>query len=352
MEKSNFPDIPDIEIYKKIHEGGYGEVFIGKDKQNNQELAIKVEKCVLYQRLEHEIKIYQILMKDPNFKDHIPALHFHGEVHFHDYFAMDVMGQNLWQLLKLCGGKFSLKTVLMLADQMLERIEFLHSKGLLHRDIKPDNFVIGRGENKRKIFLIDFGLSDFYQNEDGELVEWKELTYMIGNLKFGSINCQFRHTPFQKDDLESVGFCLCYFLKGSLPWSDLPASALQEIKERKVQIKDVYQGLPEEFEKYARYCRLRYYCQPIDIAFLRSLFKECMIKNGFEYDYIFDWEPLLKEEDKLDLGGLEEKKEEEGNFLADEVENKFGNSKEEEGNLKAEIEEENKGENSKENRLE
>ena len=236
------------------------------------------------------------LSKDPSFIKHVPLMHFYGLANFEDYMVMDYMGLNLAELLKLCGGKFSLKTVLMIADQMLNHIEFIHSKGLLHRDIKPDNFVIGKGENSKNLYLIDFGSSDFYIDANGEHIIWEEVRSMIASLLFASINNHVRSKPFRKDDLESIGFCLCYFMKGELPWQGLTGDNEEyEIRIMKLHhLETVYQDLPEEFENYVRYCRKIKWYQDPDYTYLKNLFKQCFLKNNFKYDYIYDWVTYLK----------------------------------------------------------
>lgn len=296
-KKSIFPDIgDDFEILTKLKEGGFGEVFLAKNKKSNQEVVVKLEKNVIKARLVHEIRIYQYLAQDPCVKAHIPSIHFYGENNFEDYMVMDYMGLNLQQLLKLCGGKFSLKTVLMIADQMLERVQFIHSKGILHRDIKPDNFVIGRGEDNNKVFLIDFGSSDSYLDSQGRHIPWAETDpFMMATVLFASINNHLWQLPFRKDDLESLGFCLCYFLKGRLPWQGLIGERI-EYRTRSMKMHElptVYEELPEEFEAYVRYCRKIDWCEEPDYNFLKNLFKKLFINKGFELDYIYDWVPLL-----------------------------------------------------------
>ncbi len=76
----------------------------------------------------------------------------------------DLLGPSLQDMLVYCAGRFSLKTVLLLADQMIDRIEYLHSHSFIHRDIKPSNFLLGTREQKDVLHMIDFGITKRYQN--------------------------------------------------------------------------------------------------------------------------------------------------------------------------------------------
>jgi len=300
---SEFPNLGDnIEILKKIREGGFGAIYLAQDSSLNLEVAIKVDKNPLFDRLSHEICFYKHLRKDPSYSEHFPKYHYAVEEKLEDFMVIEYMGMNLHQLLKLCGGKFTLKTVLMIADQMLECIQFLHSKGVLHRDIKPDNFVIGREEKSNRIYLIDFGSADFYLDSNGEHFDWGEMP-MIATLYFASVHNHLWRRPVRRDDLESIGFCLCYFLKGKLPWHDVPKGNLCELEYgiRYIKfnsIESVYENLPEEFEIYCKYCRKLGFFEDPDYEFLRGIFKKLFIKQGFEFDDKYDWEPILKIKNK------------------------------------------------------
>lgn len=101
---------------------------------------------------------------------------------------MDLLGKSLETLFNLCGKKFSLKTVLMVADQMIKRVEFVHSKRIIHRDIKPDNFTIGTDKNRHRIFIIDFGLAKKYMSHTGEHIRYREGKSLTGTARYASIS--------------------------------------------------------------------------------------------------------------------------------------------------------------------
>jgi serine/threonine protein kinase len=102
---------------------------------------------------------------------------------------------------------------------MVSRIQKVHEERIIHRDIKPDNFLIGGTENtKDTIYVIDFGLAKCYKNAEGEHIPYKDGKNLTGTARYASIATHKGIEQSRRDDLETIGHVLLYFLKGSLPW--------------------------------------------------------------------------------------------------------------------------------------
>lgn len=132
---------------------------------------------------------------------------------------MDLLGPSLADLFAFCGNRFSLKTTLMLADQMLGRIDSVHKKNFIHRDMKPENFLMGIGSESQTVYIIDFGLSKKFKDaKTHQHVPYRENKNLTGTARYASVNAHLGIEQSRRDDLESIGYILVYFINGSLPW--------------------------------------------------------------------------------------------------------------------------------------
>ncbi len=136
--------------------------------------------------------------------------------------VMDLMGPSLEDLYKFCGGRFSLKTTLMVGYQMLGTIQRLHGKNYVHRDIKPENFLMGLGKKSHMVHIIDFGLAKRYRDsKTHQHIQYKENKNLTGTARYASVNAHLGIEQSRRDDLESIGYVLVYLANGTLPWQNL-----------------------------------------------------------------------------------------------------------------------------------
>ena len=162
--------------------------------------------------------------------------------------------------------------------------------------MKPDNFLIGHGKKQNIIHVIDFGLAKRYRDpKTGEHIPYKDNKSLTGTARYASVNAHLGIEQSRRDDLESIGFILIYFLKGSLPWQGLQGKNKNDkydrIKDKKVQttIETLTRGLPDEFNTYLQYCRNLKFEERPDYNYMRKIFKDLMYKRGHDYDYQYDW---------------------------------------------------------------
>ena len=164
-------------------------------------------------QLLYESKLYKILQGGVG----IPHIRWYGPERDYNVLVMDLLGPSLEDLFNFCSRRFTMKTVLMLADQMVGRIEYVHNKNFIHRDIKPDNFLMGIGRHCNKLFLIDFGLAKKYRdNRTRQHIPYREDKNLTGTARYASINAHLGIEQSRRDDMESLGYVLMYFNRGSL----------------------------------------------------------------------------------------------------------------------------------------
>ena len=145
----------------KIGRGAFGEIYSAIYKRTGQKVAIKKEPAQSqYPQLQIEAKVYSILEGGMG----IPRVYMKSSSRENNIMVMDLLGPSLEDMLNYCGRKFTVKTTMMLGIELITRLEFIHHRNFIHRDIKPDNFVVGLGERSNVIYLIDFGLSKQYRD--------------------------------------------------------------------------------------------------------------------------------------------------------------------------------------------
>lgn len=305
-------------IIQKIGSGAFGDIYKAEDEANDaKQVALKLElKETNHQKLQFEFKTYRCLQPGIG----IPRVHNYFVDSKYNAMAMQLLGPSLEDLFKFCSRRFSLKTVLMLAIQMIERIEFVHQKGFLHRDIKPDNFVMNLAVFKQinQLFIIDFGLAKkFYDPATNEHIPFRSGRHMTGTARYASINSLLGVELSRRDDMEALGYVLMYFLRGSLPWQGIsgPREQRYEIlaeKKQSTKPKDLCQGFPDEFATFLIYCRSLLFDMEPDYRLLRRSFTDLFQRMKYINDGIYDWHAVktLKRKPDTKQGEVNEDKEE------------------------------------------
>eukprot|EP01062_Namystynia_karyoxenos_P007166 TRINITY_DN12513_c0_g2_i1.p1 TRINITY_DN12513_c0_g2~~TRINITY_DN12513_c0_g2_i1.p1 ORF type:complete len:362 (+),score=118.34 TRINITY_DN12513_c0_g2_i1:144-1229(+) len=297
-------------VGRKLGAGSFGEIFAGVDTYTGEQVAIKFEPShARHPQLLYEAGQYRKINAQGT-KLGFPRVHWYGQEGDYNVMVLDLLGPSLEEVFNFCGRRMGLKTVIILADQILARIESLHKMGLLHRDIKPDNFLMGRGDRGHVVFAIDLGLSKKYRQERAPYkhIPFRDGKNLTGTARYTSVNTHKGQEQSRRDDLEAIGYVLLYFLRGGLPWQNLKGGTKKEkydlISARKqtTSISTLCRDadgnpLPEEFAKYLTYSRELEFEEEPDYAklrgWLRALYARHPACGGAAPevgpDYNYDW---------------------------------------------------------------
>ncbi|CDJ48389.1 Casein kinase one (CK1) TgCK1b, putative [Eimeria brunetti] len=237
---------------RKIGSGSFGDIYKGVNVQTGEEVAMKVESAkAKHPQLIYESKLIKHLQGAPG----IAQIYYCDAEADFNIMVMELLGPSLEDLFNLCSRQFTLRTILMIADQVLDRVEYLHSKNFIHRDIKPDNFLIGRvnGPHQSVIYMIDYGLAKKYRDpKTHQHIPYRENKNLTGTARYASISAHLGSEQSRRDDLEAVGYVLMYFCRaGALPWQGIKANTKQEkyhkIMEKKMStpVEVLCKGFPE-----------------------------------------------------------------------------------------------------------
>ena len=289
---------------RKLGEGSFGKVY--KAEYKGEYFALKFESHSEGQNLLESEATIMSYLKGPN----IPLIKSFGFSGEYNILVMQLLGSSLEDIFNK-REKFSIKTTAMLGYQMMNVLQYIHDKHIIHRDIKPDNYVMGINDMNAVLYLLDFGLAKKYRSSK-TLVQYpyikkKKLT---GTARYASIHALEEMEQSRRDDLESTGYVLMYFLRGNLPWQGLKIKTkdnrYQKIldKKKSTSSEDLCKNFPIEFKQYIDYTKNLGYTENPDYDKLRKRFINVVVQTlGEKFDFIYDWttQSDLKKRKKTDL---------------------------------------------------
>jgi len=279
---------------KKLGEGSFGKIYSAINVSDGEHYALKMESKENGQSLLESEAYILCYLKGYG----IPAVKSYGFSGNYNIMVMELLGKSLEDIFQENKQHFLLKTVCLIAIQMIDRLEFIHNKHIIHRDIKPDNFVIGLKKKNNIIYLLDFGLAKKYRSsrtlQHNKYSLNKKLT---GTARYASINALKGGEQSRRDDLEAVGYVLMYFLLGKLPWQGLKVQRKEERykkiyeKKKSTTPEELCQGYPEQLCEYVKYTRNMEFEQNPNYEYLRKLFKKILEFCGETNNngYCFEW---------------------------------------------------------------
>ena len=294
-------------VEKKIYTSYLSTIYEGKNELTKEKVALKLEKIgSVYELLESEA-YFLLFLKNVG----IPRLITYGKFQNYKVLIEELLGESLYLIWKKKlkeEDKFlyliwkkklkeedKLRDICLIALQCIDRLQFIHSKGVIHRDIKPSNFLFGI-QNPNIIYLIDFGLAKKYKSSrTGKHVKFGYMPTINGSLDFMSINCTKKIVQSRRDDLESLGYVLIYLAKKNLPWikiNDTKTDLKLKYKKIKELIlsttpEELCSGLPQQFTQYINYCRKLEFEEEPNYDYLKNLFVEMIKINEISVDNRF-----------------------------------------------------------------
>ena len=277
-------------ILSKIDEGSFGSIYLAKNIITKEKVAIKVENRKQYKPLLEREAYILFYLRGPG----LPKIITFGKTRDYYILIQTLLGPSLSSLLEDFSIQFTIKDICMLSIQMLERLEYIHSKDYIHRDIKPHNFLMGL-KDPNMLYIIDFGLSKKYRSKKGKHIKFAITNNITGTPRYCSINALRGAEQSRKDDLESLFYVIIYFFRGDVPWQNLKIKSrnerfkkINEIK-KKVNYKLLCKNLPEEVYNFGIYVKNLKFEEEPNYTYMQKLFYTILSKTNQQNDDKFSW---------------------------------------------------------------
>lgn len=289
-----------FQVSEKIGSGSFGDIYMGINITTGAPVAIKLESVkAQHPLLVFESKLYKLISNGVQ----IPAVHWYGVEGEYNVMVIDLLGPSLEDLFTYCDRKFSMKTIASIGQQMIDAIEYVHSRGFLHRDIKPENFLMGVQKKAGDVYIIDFGLAKRYRNpRTNQHIPFRNDRKLTGTARYVSINTHRGIEQSRRDDLEAIGYVLMYFVRGNLPWQEryLGGGKGGTKEDKYKRILDKKDGTPlevlgktapAELNAYVNYTRNLGFEDRPDYAWCRWQFLMILMREASQgFDRVTDWD--------------------------------------------------------------
>ncbi|KJH47351.1 hypothetical protein DICVIV_06556 [Dictyocaulus viviparus] len=289
------------DVLKKIYEGIFSHVYMLRDVMDHRKLyAMKVEKQFNCERpvLKLDVAVLSQLKNTIGF----PTLIIAGRTDTFKFCVMRLVGPDIRSLMwEMPNRRFSPSTSYRIAMQTLDRLEKLHEIGYINRDVKSQNFAIGLGNQSSIIFMLDFGLTRRFRNQDGTLVKRRVSGPCVGTYPFAPLASATMRDQAPKDDLEGWFYMMMEIFTGYLPWHNnqliLDHSLTREWKQyvRGAYKTTMLESLPYEFTPiFNNIISMRFEEQP-RYHFIRRMVGASVSRQGINLALPYDWqvEPSL-----------------------------------------------------------
>lgn len=282
-------------VKSKLNAGSFGEVFLGKNIQTNQKVAIKLEEIK-----EDMPDINRSLLREASILNHIgsvpgvPKLYWFGTENNYDVMVLELLGKDLASIVKSY-KRLTMGTIVLIALNVLQILQNIHEKDVIHRDIKPDNILMGIEEKSEHFYLIDFGISKCFRDPKGRHLIFRENKPFIGTTRYASVHSHMGHELSRRDDLESLGYVLLYLANGYLPWQNVEGKAKEKTYQvgkikKKIKVDELCKHLPKAFQYYFDYIRELEFNETPDYEFIKGIFEQIAKESKLIIkEIVLDW---------------------------------------------------------------